>query len=403
MMFLRAIILAPLAVHAFSNLNPRRRHIGCLRSSNDPESAFGGLEITNTLARLNREFKIQQNSRESRWRTLSVDTGSNDVAEAASKSVYLLEPPNRSLPSCVVLFWGGAGLGTYPQVAYNEMLLRISNRLNAAVITAPYNVGLDHFSLAKETGELMRQAVEDCQEDPQLQYPTSIPVYSLSHSLGAKLSAIYATATNADYAGLGMIAFNNFGFSSTIGMAKEFADQIRSQTGPGRAYEAMGSKMPSGDPFELVLQFAEAAVATVGIDFTPSQSQMESLIQMKYDQDLQSRTRLFTCDDDPLQNTQDFVNACQGSGPDVSSLPGQHLTPVYFSFGLDQIPSEELQDYARDFTEGVEKVSYGDEEQLEAMVTEVCDWILGKPPSQRPSWQGDIPLISAGTQSDDDR
>jgi hypothetical protein len=43
--------------------------------------------------------------------------------------VYLLEPPNNSLPSCLIVFTGGAGLGTYPQIAYNELLLRISNRL----------------------------------------------------------------------------------------------------------------------------------------------------------------------------------------------------------------------------------------------------------------------------------
>jgi hypothetical protein len=122
-------------------------------SSSDPAAA-----LTNTLARLDQQWKIQQQSQpRSRW-TKVILPNDGDDKKSFEESVftpvtfgqeycYLLEPPNNSVPSCIILFTGGAGLGTYPQIAYNEFLLRLSNQLNAAVLTAPYQVGLDHFAL----------------------------------------------------------------------------------------------------------------------------------------------------------------------------------------------------------------------------------------------------------------
>ena len=303
--------------------------------------------------------------------------------------VYLLEPPNQSVPSCIITFVGGAGLGSYPQIAYNELLLRISDRLNAAVVAAPYQVGLDHFALAQETGERARQALEYCQDDPGYLYPVSLPVYSLSHSLGGKLTAIHMAATNQDYAGVGMISFNNFGFGQTIGMAKEFAEEIRTSI----------QGMPNIDPqlLDTVFSFAETAVSAIGIDFSPTTEQMERLINLKYDTEKQAKTRLITFDNDKLQSTREFVDACEGQGPDVCELPGTHLTPVFFELGLDQIPDVEAQNMAKEAMGGFEKASFGSEEELSQLVDEVCSWILGKEPSRRPDWQREPPQIAAAT------
>ena len=374
-------------------------------AADDPAS-----ELTSTLARLDQQWEIQQKAGPtSRWTRLILPSSDSDPSSAPVEEapfgpisssispqedfVYLLEPPSKTIPSCLIVFTGGAGLGTYPQVAYNEFLLRLSDRLNAAVITAPYNVSLDHFALAKEAGELCRRAIIHCQEDRG--YPENLPMYSLSHSLGSKLSCIYAAATNQHFDGIGFISFNNFSFGRTIGMAKEFAETIRKSTGVQGVAPAGGGV--TEDALNSLFSFAEMAVSAVGIDFSPTQSDMERLIQMRYGPELQKKTRLFTLDQDKLENTQEFLNACSsdsGVGPTVSGLPGTHLTPVYFKLGLDDIP-DEAREMARQAAGGFQSASFGDEEELSALVDEVCGWILGRAPSRKPEWLRERPQIAA--------
>jgi Protein of unknown function (DUF1350) len=370
-------------------------------NSNNPAA-----ELTSTLARLDQQWKIQQKAQpQSRWTKLVLPaddaTASSEQAPeisipAQEDFVYLLEPPNNLLPSCLVVFTGGAGLGSYPQIAYNEFLLRLSNRLNAAIITAPYQVGLDHFALAKKTGELTRRAMIHCQDDTSRLYPANLPTYSLSHSLGSKLSCIYIAATDQEYDGIGYISFNNFSFGKTIGMAKEFAETIRKNTGLDNQVSGVSS-----EALNSIFSFAEMAVAAVGIDFSPSQSEMDRLITLKYSERQQQKTRLFSFDDDVLENTQDVLNACNGR-PTVSGLPGTHLTPVYFKLGLDEIDlPNDAKEIAREAMGSFRSASFGNEEELEVLVTEVCDWIKGKEPSRKPAWLRERPQIAAGTSIDE--
>jgi hypothetical protein len=357
-------------------------------------------ELTSTLARLDQQWKIQQSSQpRSRWTKLVINKEA-DVVEETTESivdinkefVYLLEPPYNSVPSCVIVFTGGAGLGAYPQIAYNELLLRISNRLNAAIITAPYNVGLDHFQLAKSTGELSRRAIIHCQDAPSRLFPSTIPVFSLSHSLGSKLSCIYVAATNQKYDGVGFISFNNFGFAKTIGMAKEFAETIRKNTGMARDNLAPGM---SAETLNSIFNFAEMAVNAVGIDFSPTQQDMNRLIEMRYSESMANKTRLFTFDDDTLENSQDFYDVT-GGRPQVSGLPGTHLTPVYFKLSIEDMElPEETREIAMDAMGGFRGASFGNEDELEALVNEICDWIKGKPPSRKPNWLREKPMLTA--------
>ncbi|KAI2491500.1 Protein of unknown function (DUF1350) [Fragilaria crotonensis] len=132
------------------------------------ENPINSGELVSTLAKLDQQWNIQQSqprSPKSRWTKIMLDAEDADVGavdpqqvavnQGQQDFVYLLEPP--SLPSCVIVFLGGAGLGQYPHIAYNELLLRVSDKLNAAVIAAPYTVGLDHFGIAKQADQL-RQA-----------------------------------------------------------------------------------------------------------------------------------------------------------------------------------------------------------------------------------------------------
>jgi Protein of unknown function (DUF1350) len=406
------------AATAFSLLSPvpisTRNGRAATRSTTSTSSTtlyadVGGVnpasDLTSALARLDQQWKIQQRGQpRSRWTKLVLPSdGTTASTEESAATIsppfqdfcYLLEPPNNSLPSCLIVFTGGAGLGAYPHIAYNEFLLRLSNRLNAAVLTAPYQVGLDHFALAKSTGEITRRAILHCRDDTSRLYPASLPVYSLSHSLGCKLSCIYIAATEQLFDAIGYISFNNFSFGKTISMAKEFAETIRKSTGMDNQVSGVSS-----EALNSLFNFAEMAVSAVGIEFSPSQSDMNRLISVKYDEEQQLKTRLFTFDEDVLENTEDVFEACNGQAS-VSGLPGTHLTPVYFKLGLEDLPDlpPDARDAAREAMGGFQSASFGNEDELNVLVTEVCDWIMGKGPSRKPSWLRERPQIAGAAPS----
>lgn len=326
--------------------------------------------------------------------------------------VWMLEPPANTIPSCVVVFTGGAGLGQFPQVAYNELLSKISDKLNAVCITAPYEVGLDHFSLAKQTGERIRRALlvlnDGADNDDDTSTSLRLPTYSLAHSLGCKLQTIYMAATGLEssFDGMGFMAYNNFSFSKTISMARTFAQELRGGMGMGMGN--MGGVNP--EMLNSIFDFAEMAVGAIGVDFSPNSEDTERLIQLRYKGSLQSKTRIFVFDEDNLDSSNEFQRACQeGSGGNdnlkVSHLPGGHLTPVFFRWNVDELAKAGLGEMgdnlspddlnmAKEAMGGFQGASFGDETAFNALVDEVCDWILGKPPST-----ASIPKLSSSSSA----
>jgi Protein of unknown function (DUF1350) len=356
-------------------------------------------EITSALSRIDRQWQIKERSKaKSRWSKLILprDGGvaSEDGPTAGTSTsedfVWILEPPSNSIPSCVIVFTGGAGLGQFPHIAYNELLSRVSDRLNAVCIAAPYQVGLDHFGLAKQTGERIRRALVYCEDDPSRQYPPNLPTYCLAHSLGCKLQTIYLGATGQQFEGVGFISFNNFSFGQTISMARMFADQIRTST-RGGGEGAVGSTSDGEEILATIFAFAENVLGVIGVDFTPNAKDTERLIQLRFDDVLQGKTRLFVFDDDTLDNSKEFVENCSGGvGPSTSGLPGGHLAPVFFKFGVDDldlgdVPPEAV-DMAKEAVGGFQSASFGNEADLNELVQEVCSWILGKPPKRGAHW-----------------
>jgi hypothetical protein len=356
-------------------------------------------ELVSTLAKLDQQWKIEQaqpRGPKSRWSKILLEKEAEDdddneqpgIQQGPQQDfVYLLEPP--TIPSCMIVFLGGAGLGQFPHVAYDQFLLRVSDKLNAAVVAAPYTVGLDHFSIAKQAGEKLRKGIVACQDDKQ--YAQNLPTYCLAHSLGCKLSTIYMAATSMEFDGIGFIAFNNFSFSQTIGMAREFADQLRKTT-TGQGLPASADGM-----LNSIFGLAETAVGALGLDFTPTSEDMRRLMRLKYVDEWKQKTRLFCFDEDTLDSTPDFVNSC-GDMVQVSGLPGNHLTPVFLQLKLEDYVTElpeEARGMASDAMDGFQGASFGDEEDLNALVDEVCSFVLGKPPSRGPA-KDDTPLIVAG-------
>eukprot|EP00526_Cylindrotheca_closterium_P012217 CAMPEP_0113641282 /NCGR_PEP_ID=MMETSP0017_2-20120614/21670_1 /TAXON_ID=2856 /ORGANISM="Cylindrotheca closterium" /LENGTH=463 /DNA_ID=CAMNT_0000552613 /DNA_START=160 /DNA_END=1551 /DNA_ORIENTATION=+ /assembly_acc=CAM_ASM_000147 len=419
--------------YASSGKSSQRRQSRVILQSSPGADDFGAL--TSQLARLDQQFQIQQrnsNKPKSRWSKLFLPAEEEEEGDENAKEgedhVWILEPPQgTTIPSCMIVFTGGAGLGQFPHIAYNELLSRISDKLNAVCISAPYQVsGLDHFGIAKDTGDRMRRALVLCQDDPARQYPANLPTYALSHSLGGKLQTIYLGATGQDYDGIGLISFNNFSFGQTISMVKEFASQLQETTGPASAFPNMGDNTAI---LNTVFSFAENLVTGMGVDFTPSPADTERLIQLRYNKDLQAKTRLFVLDDDNLDSSEEFVNLCSSSedgsdaGPSVSGLPGGHLASVFLQLGLDDLGLDDFgfgpemqgampfepKTMAKEAMGGLESAAFGNESDLNGLVDEICDWILGKAPKRGANWDGSAsnssrqvpPRLAQGAPSDD--
>jgi hypothetical protein len=346
-------------------------------------SSVGGGEIA-ALARIDRDFQLTTRSSnrptggQAGWTKLVLDSEDDNTSvegeQQQKEFVYLLEPSTS--PSSLILFLGGAGLGQYPHIAYNEFLSRLSQQLNAAVITAPYAVGLDHFELSKKSGENLRRAVIQCEENGG--YSPFLPKFYLGHSLGSKLLTISLSATGMaqDVEGIGFLNYNNFGFSDTINMVKSFAG---SMGGPGNN---MGM-------YSQIFDFAEQAVSMSGIDFSPNPADTNKMISLRYDETFQRKTRLFIFNDDDLDSSKGFIEACQGSGgsgPSISNLPGNHLTSVFLKFGVDdlEIP-DEAKMFADEVTGGFQNASFGNEDDLNTAVGEVYNWMVGKEPQRLPA------------------
>jgi hypothetical protein len=387
-----------------------------------PGGDFG--ELTSALATLDQRWQIEQqrpsDNGKPKWSKLVLPPREDDEETMEDQPgvddeddyVWMLEPPNQSIPSCVVIFTGGAGLGQFPQVAYNELLSEVSTRLNAICLTAPYEVGLDHFSLAKQTGEKLRRALLAVNEKRERETSTTgnLPAYSLAHSLGCKLQTIYlgATGLSSSFDGVGFLAYNNFSFAGTIKMARSFAKELRGGTNPG-ASNSMGNQ----ELIDSIFDFAEMAVGAIGVEFSPTPEDTERLIKLRYDENLQAKTRVFVFESDNLDSSEGFRSACgmfaesnnesAACGPMVSNLGGGHLTPVYFRWEADDLASEAMGGFGDGFSQenidmakeamgGFQSASFGDEVAFGSLVDEVCDWILGKPPAS-------IPVISSSSSS----
>mmetsp|Transcript_44669 Transcript_44669/g.54069 ORF Transcript_44669/g.54069 Transcript_44669/m.54069 type:complete len:464 (-) Transcript_44669:62-1453(-) len=369
-------------------------------SSLTPQNADGFAALTSTLTLLDREYQNRRKTPDD-WIPLKTSSSSSTDDGGTTTTplpidnnvVYLYNPRHPSPPSSLIYFVGGAGLGQFPHITYSSVLKKVAKRTDAAVLASPYAVELDHFKLAKTTGEKLRRGADVCEETYGWDLE-NVPQFGLAHSLGSKLMLIYAIATGwlgtdgssdgAPLRGLGFMSFNNFGFGDSVNMARTFVKEIQGETTAADRVQGMNQ-----DFFDAVVSFASEAVKTVGVEFTPSPAKTQELIGKKVTAEWRRGIRLFCFDNDDLDNSRDFVAACEeeggGTGPDVSSLGGTHLTPVFLKFGVEDLPDEGARDIFGAFSD-FRSVSFGNEDNVNALATEIEGWMVGKGPSREPDW-----------------
>ena len=83
------------------------------------------------------------------------------------------------------------------------------------------------------------------------------------------------------------------------------------------------------------------------------------------------------------------------------------MTPVFFKWNADDLAKDAMGEFAdtvspenlnmaKEAMGGFQGASFGDEVAFGALVQEVCDWILGKPPTQPTR-----PQIASGDNNSD--
>jgi len=321
-------------------------------------------------------------------------------------------------PSCVVLFVGGAGLGQFPQVSYDQMLRRVHHQLggSAAIVSVPYTASLDHLSLSRTVSDALRRGLLSLDGiDGDDTFDGLPPVYLLGHSLGCKLLSLSLCAGGLRdiVTGVGLVSYSNAAFADSLRIAGEFARGFNENKGMGVGSAAFGGIMDRFGGFDGILDLATGAAGAVGLEFVPSPSDTNRAVSLKYngsnekDDDkergnLASKTRLFVFDDDGIDDGEGFVAAIRDNNEglngsvDASGLPGSHLTPVYLQLGVNDVlrgvggdinemlSPDQIKDYVESALGGFKEASFGNEEELDMLVSEVVRWMLGKAPTRSP-------------------
>ena len=223
------------------------------------------------------------------------------------REAYVFEPEGPV--EGVAHFVGGAALGTYPHVAYGELLRRVVAETGVAVVATPFALSLDHETAAAEC----RAALDRCLGD----WPRGLPVFGLGHSLGCKL-LLLNEARAPRYERLVHVAANNFGIVDSARLLEVFLEGF--EDGPA------GDASPWGSIAEIVA----AGAAMAGVEIAPSPE--ETLRRL----DAVAAPCAFVAFDRDDLDCSASLAAALPRRANVAGLDGDHLTPVFVRVeGLD--------------------------------------------------------------------
>ena len=194
-------------------------------------------------------------------------------------------PPD---PSAIIHFLGGAFVAAAPQLTYQKFLSTLAHR-GYCIIAAPFLVQPNHQAIATEVTTSFHRTYAQLQARARVS--SSLPIFGLGHSLGAKLQLLITCEEMLPRAGNLLISFNN----SSSDRAIPFADWINPM---------------------------------IPLDFFPSPEQTLDMVQTRYQQ---PQTLVLRFKTDTLDDSQSLNPILKQKFPQTfmnQVLPGDHLTPL---------------------------------------------------------------------------
>lgn len=275
------------------------------------------------------------------------------------------------IPEGVVHFVGGAVLGTYPQIAYDDVLQRISDYGSLVIIATPYDLETDHRGISERCKTLFDRAVESV-GNTYTGPLDNLPLYGIGHSLGAKVQALI-TCEEAGVIGKGparagnaFVAFNNFSSSDSVDIIENLASSL------------LGNAVTSSIQLQTLFRAARAISAMGGSEFSPSPLETNKIIKEGYNV---SRTRIYKFSDDTIDQS-DLLNdilrdnlAANCGAVSRGDLNGNHLSPVYVKLQPPEgVPPEVLQGLGLGLGS---EIVIGDAKNVEALAMDIVSFIKG--------------------------
>lgn len=309
----------------------------------------------------------------------------------------------RTTPWACVHFIGGAGFGVAPQLCYDVLLSTLVERLGVAVIATPYDLGTDHWKIAKRLHGDFETALGACRDTCGI--ASTAPTFRLGHSLGAKLAVLGALGDDANSEPLprslpgcldaseedgavgqarttsppvatdpiGLLAFNNFGLTESAAYASEFLSRMGG-SGGGRDEATARAVM---EAFGMARQVAAAVGVGDKLEVSPSPQELERLVNTGL---TAASTTLWRFSTDDFDCSDGLLESLPGGAESaLIELEGSHLTPVVFRLEAAEIDPalELLLGSGRGF-------SFGSREAVAPLCDAVCDWLWPSPSAPPP-------------------
>jgi hypothetical protein len=192
-------------------------------------------------------------------------------------------------PIGIIHFLGGAFVATAPHLTYRWLLENLASK-GYVVIATPFVNNLDHSAIAKTVLTQFEITQERLRESGEIR-KLYLPTYGVGHSMGCKLHLLIGSLFSVERAGNIFISFNNFAAQAAIPLV-----------------EQLNSAM--------------------AIEFNPTPSQTNQLIQEKY---RIPRNLLIKFSHDQLDQSATLTQILQARFPEmttVKNLSGNHTTPL---------------------------------------------------------------------------
>lgn len=159
----------------------------------------------------------------------------SDWYSAPGDCLVLFPSSNEPTPKSIIHFIGGFLAGSVVTVTYSAILQELANQGHIVVAT-PIPVSRDHGKVAADISKMFTRCYNDYLTPIIGASIKIVPIISVSHSLGGKLTALLISrkedrkTTPARKASV-FLAFNNYGFSESINLSLSQAAKMSPEVG----------------------------------------------------------------------------------------------------------------------------------------------------------------------------